>query len=424
MVNGINAVKQAKLKIPAWNNYIEVVLILDKSASMYGTQENIINAFNGFLFSLHSNKKIYLRTILFDENSESIYHGKLYKSEPFTYILGGATALFDAIIFAIKEVNREKVSSSDKHYVGADVLYIIISDGYDNSSSTTSCDNILNEVINEKEKEEKGRRFFMYLGEFGLNIDEIVEIIGIRKEHGQFFFRDKSGIELLYNMIIENVKEFYYRRTINLERDDFTYNSLSINEIKIRSEKVKIILDENELNIKDLEIYASLRIANLNEVEDKKIVNFIEKYKICLKCIENLKSCKNTGLNLELNICKYENEINRILSLAINNYIKRIEYELISKSKYFLNKDVSDETIKNMHKEVERVDSKISIDRRENYRKTIPRIIILDKNLYEFKNFYLNLNSNSINQYDLNNFIQSYSQFKDWLFVIRTRWGK
>ena len=93
------------------NNITELVFILDKSGSMAGLESDTIGGFNSMI---EKQKKedtpCYVSTILFNGESEVIHdREKLGEIQPMTdrdYVVGGCTALIDAIGGAIHHIGN------------------------------------------------------------------------------------------------------------------------------------------------------------------------------------------------------------------------------------------------------------------------------------------------------------------------------
>lgn len=137
----------------------EIVFILDRSGSMNGLQNDVIGGFNSFISEQQKLKdKARLTTILFDTEYEILHDGvDIRDVKPITdkeYYPRGATALLDAVGKAINTV-KSHAKKKDK------VLFVINTDGYENSSKEYT-----NEKIKElvKECEDKDKWKFVFIG--------------------------------------------------------------------------------------------------------------------------------------------------------------------------------------------------------------------------------------------------------------------
>ena len=171
---------------------LDVVFILDKSGSMSGSEESTIHSFNEYLEKERKNKfQTKITTILFS-NTYSFLHereevSKVAELTEEDYIVGGCTALYDSLGEAIHYMERKK---SDQ------VLFIIITDGEENSSREYSKNDIRNLIKKHKEWE------FIYIG---ADIDSYANgcDIGIRKDNIANFKKDKKGFSKLFRAVGE-----------------------------------------------------------------------------------------------------------------------------------------------------------------------------------------------------------------------------
>ena len=169
---------------------LDVVFILDKSGSMGGSEESTIHSFNEYLDKEKKNKfNTFITTILFS-NDYSYLHEReeVSKVKDLTeedYIVGGCTALYDSIGEAIHYMEHKKTDQ---------VLFIIITDGEENSSREYSKNDIRSLIQKHKEWE------FIYIG---ADIDSYANgcDIGIRKDNIANFKKDRKGISKLFKAV-------------------------------------------------------------------------------------------------------------------------------------------------------------------------------------------------------------------------------
>ena len=168
---------------------IDIIFLLDRSGSMYGSEKDTIGGFNSFIKSQKQKEvKAKVTTILFDHGYEVLYKRKdLYDVEDLTeneYYVRGSTALLDAIGRTIITLDKE---------IDNDVLFVITTDGYENSSKEFTKDQIKN-LINNHNWE------FIYLG---ADIDSYAEAanIGIRMERTANYKKTKEGINKMYESV-------------------------------------------------------------------------------------------------------------------------------------------------------------------------------------------------------------------------------
>ena len=172
--------------------HTELVFVLDKSGSMSGLEKDTIGGFNAILQKqLVGEGTVTLTTVLFDNEIE-LLHDRLpiEAVEPLTdndYVVGGMTALMDAVGFAIQKI--DKVQHKVKKSMRADkVLFVITTDGMENSSRKYSSQQIKALIQGRKELGWQ----FLFLGA-NINVEEFADSIGISEEHAVEFIADERG---------------------------------------------------------------------------------------------------------------------------------------------------------------------------------------------------------------------------------------
>ena len=169
---------------------LDVVFILDRSGSMSNQVDNTISSFNEYLEREKKNKyHTNITTVLFDDNY-SILHDredikKVKKLTEKDYYVGGCTALYDALGNTIHSFENK---DTDK------VLFIIITDGYENASREYKKDDIKKLIKKHKDYE------FIYIG---ADIDSYAagNDIGIRSSNIANFRKDKRGTSKLFKAV-------------------------------------------------------------------------------------------------------------------------------------------------------------------------------------------------------------------------------
>lgn len=208
----------------------DLVLILDRSSSMYHLQEATINGFNDMI----NKQKVVegdcrVTTVLFNHDVRTIYHHQpiqtVQNMTSKDYWVDGSTALLDAIGFTIQKMikfQREAKESSraDKF------IFVIMTDGQENSSVEFDYFQI-NNMINHQKSIFNWEFIFL-----GANIDaaEVSEKIGIDKSRAQNFHADKKGMSLNYETMSDVVKNYRNHSRINddwKDRIDSDYKSRS-----------------------------------------------------------------------------------------------------------------------------------------------------------------------------------------------------
>ena len=187
------------------NNITELVFILDRSGSMAGLESDTIGGFNSMI---EKQKKedtpCYVSTILFNGESEVIHdREKLDEIHPMTdrdYVVGGCTALIDAIGGAIHHIsNIHKYARPED--VPEHTMFVITTDGQENASHRYTSEQVKKMIERQKEK---------YSWEFlfiGANIDavETAARYGIGKDRAVNYNADGEGTHILYESVAKAV---------------------------------------------------------------------------------------------------------------------------------------------------------------------------------------------------------------------------
>lgn len=183
----------------------EVVFILDRSGSMSGLEADTIGGFNSMIQKQKKEEgEAYISTILFDDQSEVLYDrvpvGKVEPMNDSQYYVRGCTALLDAIGGAIHHIaNVHKYAREEDR--PEKTLFIITTDGMENSSRQYSYNKVKKMV--QKEKEKYGWEFLF----LGANMDavEVAGRFGIGADRALNYQCDSQGTALNYKVLSETV---------------------------------------------------------------------------------------------------------------------------------------------------------------------------------------------------------------------------
>jgi uncharacterized protein YegL len=186
----------------------ELVFILDKSGSMGGLESDTIGGYNAML---EKQQKVEgtctVTTVLFNQSYQLLHDRIDIKAiEPLTekdYVVGGGTALLDAIGTTIHKISAVQKHTA-KEYRADNVLFVIITDGMENSSRGYSLRRVRKMI---KERQEKYGWEFIFLG---ANIDamETAEEFGIGADHAADYQADSVGTKLNYEVMSDTVASF------------------------------------------------------------------------------------------------------------------------------------------------------------------------------------------------------------------------
>jgi len=186
----------------------ELVFILDKSGSMSGLEADTIGGFNSMLEKQKAVPgECYITTVLF-ANDYELLHDRIdmrgvRSISAREYQVGGSTALLDAIGKTIHKISKAQ-KNTDAGYRAEKVLFVIITDGEENSSREYSAEKIKERVEHKKKK--YGWEFIF----LGANIDAVAaaERFGIAVDRAQDFHADREGLSMSFMVMSEAVAMF------------------------------------------------------------------------------------------------------------------------------------------------------------------------------------------------------------------------
>jgi uncharacterized protein YegL len=186
----------------------ELVCILDKSGSMGGLEKDTIGGYNAMLEKQQAVEgECRVTTVLFNNNYELLHDridsravSPLSEKE---YQVGGSTALIDAIGGTIHKIARVQRNTADD-YRAEKVMFVIITDGEENSSREYSAKRV-KEMI-EHEKDKYGWEFIF----LGANIDavETAGRYGIGADRAANYHADSEGVALNFCVMSEAVASY------------------------------------------------------------------------------------------------------------------------------------------------------------------------------------------------------------------------
>ncbi len=197
-------------------NSTELAFILDKSGSMHGLEKDTIGGFNSMLEKQKGlDGECRVTTVLFD-HTYTLLHDRIDIAavRPMTdddYCTGGSTALLDAVGTTIDKIRNVQKSTADEGRAEK-VLFVIITDGMENSSSEYSLKNVRSMI----EEQRKSGWEFVFLG---ANIDavETAGSLGISRDFAADYVPDEKGTFMNFCAMAAAVSSF--RRDGVLEKD-------------------------------------------------------------------------------------------------------------------------------------------------------------------------------------------------------------
>ena len=182
-------------------NMTEIVFILDRSGSMAGLEKDTICSFNSMIEKQRRQEgDAYISTVLFDNYSEVI-HDRVHldmvpKLTEEDYYVRGCTALLEAVGSAVHHIrNVHKYSREEDR--PEKTIFVITTDGMENTSRSYSYEKVRSMI--EEQKEKHGWEFLF----LGANIDAAREAarFGIRADRAANYHADSRGTEVIYEAV-------------------------------------------------------------------------------------------------------------------------------------------------------------------------------------------------------------------------------
>ena len=185
---------------------VDLVFLLDKSGSMYDVVSDTIGGFNSFIErEREKNPKTRISLVLFDTEYNVLYTRKpideveeLTKNE---YFADGCTALLDAIGTTINRLERK---------VDNDVLFVITTDGLENSSREFAKSDIRNMIANHNWE-------FLFIG---ADIDSYEEArgLGISRTRAANYEKSSVGLGALFDSVSDAHEDMVRGRSLDSMR--------------------------------------------------------------------------------------------------------------------------------------------------------------------------------------------------------------
>lgn len=187
---------------------LELVFLLDRSASMIGLEKATVEHFNALI---EKQKQLpgecIVSTVLFDTSHQTIHDRiRLKEMQPMQlrqYETQGHTALYDAIGMT---VDRIKAIQQKTPELPEQTMFVIITDGMENASKQYDGERVKNTVAEQK----RTRNWkFLFLG---ANVDAVsmAREIGIDADQTVTYVNDDRGIKLNYEAVGIAIEQ--YRR--------------------------------------------------------------------------------------------------------------------------------------------------------------------------------------------------------------------
>lgn len=189
-------------------NLTSINVIIDRSGSMSGLATDTIGGFNGFVADQKQIPGEALFTLCTFNYSTTVVHDAVKLASvpdlsPATYAPSGGTALLDALGSTIDNVGA-KLAAMPEDERPSKVLFLIITDGQENSSIKYSAEQVKAMVEHQKD---------VYNWEFvfmGANIDAITEgtALGISTQNTMNYDATAVGTKNLYRSISDSTSRY------------------------------------------------------------------------------------------------------------------------------------------------------------------------------------------------------------------------
>jgi hypothetical protein len=190
-------------------DYTKIVFVVDRSGSMSKIAADIIGGYNGFIKEQKAlnHGSCDVSFYQFDDVYESVYENRVLNEvkdlDDKTYVPRNMTALYDAIG---KTINRlgETLKNLNESERPEKILFVVITDGLENSSSEFTSQQI-NKMI--KHQTEKYNWQFSYIG---ANQDAwaVGGSLGFAEKDTITWASNKGGTEKLWNSLTRNVADY------------------------------------------------------------------------------------------------------------------------------------------------------------------------------------------------------------------------
>ncbi len=182
----------------------ELLMIIDKSGSMYSLRDDTIGGFNSMIAKFKEQKvPISVTSVFFNKDSSKVHdHLEIDKVKELTaadYSPQGTTALLDAMGSSITNLASLPGLADNKD---VQVIVVIITDGMENSSEEYSKDNIKKMI---QDYQEKGWKFVF----LGANIDAVAEAesLGIDGKNAVKYKNSAQGVRSNYEAVVDFANE-------------------------------------------------------------------------------------------------------------------------------------------------------------------------------------------------------------------------
>ena len=195
----------------------EIVFIIDRSGSMSGLENDTIGGFNSMIEKQkQAEGQAVVSTVLFDDEIKVLHDRvsieSIRKMTDKDYFTCGCTALLDAVGMSIDHIGNIH-KNARYNEVPEKTVFVIVTDGLENSSRIYSLARIKKMI--ERQKERYGWEFLF----IGANIDAVHTAgqMGIQQQNAVDYIADSKGTRVAYSVL--NNAVLNVRRSKSLQAD-------------------------------------------------------------------------------------------------------------------------------------------------------------------------------------------------------------
>jgi hypothetical protein len=199
-------------------NQTEIVVVLDRSGSMGSIAPSTVEGFNKFLLEQQNSEgEAFITLVQFDDRYEVNYSSIPVKNaQPLilgeSFVPRGSTALLDAIGRTIEELKTDR-----------DVVFVIITDGEENSSKTYKR-KAINKMIDNLQKEEEWKFLFLAANQDAIKSGSS---LGISADNSITYAATSAGAYNVFNTVSVNMSSYrnakLYSTDLNMVADSLKF---------------------------------------------------------------------------------------------------------------------------------------------------------------------------------------------------------
>lgn len=202
-----------------------IFFVLDKSASMDMIRSETIEHFNEQIEQVQKDSQdmeTSVSLVVFDHNVKTqFFNQPLKKLKPLTlktYQPSGSTAMYDAVGITIDRAEKEIKDITKKDVA---ILFIIISDGQENSSKEYNRADIAERI---QRLQETKRWTFAYLGA-NQDLSKVIEDLNLYEGNVQAFVADSQGVRAATAMSVNSTSRYMKSRSLGETQSKNYYES-------------------------------------------------------------------------------------------------------------------------------------------------------------------------------------------------------